>query len=314
MARACREATERSCAGAARELFLQEWLAFVRHEYLRDGRSMNIFKLIEDGADASILAGLQVIGPDGEVLLGTGRGLSVANEEYFRIHVERNDDQLFIGKAFQDKQSGRWTIALSRRMRGPDGLFAGVVATTVDPAALSRFYADAGLGGLASVTVARIEGQSLIRQIGETLYFGDDQRGRGLVAALAHSPSGTFLSRGTTDGLPRYVSYRTMAQFPVVVALGLPQAEALALFLKHRRDYHALAVMASVFICNSTFRASTQGVIGNETRARAIEHVRIVAVILHRWHVQSPREAADWLEGKPHMKPLWEVLATLQTQ
>ncbi len=255
-------------------------LAFVRHEYLRDGRSMNIFKLIEDGADASILAGLQVIGPDGEVLLGTGRGLSVANEEYFRIHVERNDDQLFIGKAFQDKQSGRWTIALSRRMRGPDGLFAGVVATTVDPAALSRFYADAGLGGLASVTVARIEGQSLIRQIGETLYFGDDQRGRGLVAALAHSPSGTFLSRGTTDGLPRYVSYRTMAQFPVVVALGLPQAEALALFLKHRRDYHALAVMASVFIAIATWallvaaarrRRVLDSLVQGEARLRASE-------------------------------------------
>lgn len=75
----------------------------------------------------------------------------------------------------------------------------------------------------------------------------------------------------------------------------------------------ALPIVNS-FIYVSTFRGSTQGAIDNETTARAVEHVQMVAVILHRWHTKSPREAADWLESEPQMKPLWELLTTPQTQ
>lgn len=42
---------------------------------------------------------------------------------------------------------------------------------------------------------------------------------------------------------------------------------------------------------------------------RAVEHVQIVVVILHRWHASSPRETAEWLESEPQMKPLWENIA-----
>lgn len=75
----------------------------------------------------------------------------------------------------------------------------------------------------------------------------------------------------------------------------------------------ALPIVNS-FISTSTFRGSTEGAIDKETTARSVEHVQIVAVILHRWHVKSPREAADWLESEPQMKPLWELLTTPKTQ
>ena len=47
---------------------------------------------------------------------------------------------------------------------------------------------------------------------------------------------------------------------------------------------------------------------------RAVEHVRIVAVILQRLHAESPRDAAEWLRGEPQLKPLWEGLASLRTR
>lgn len=72
----------------------------------------------------------------------------------------------------------------------------------------------------------------------------------------------------------------------------------------------ALAIV-NAFIMRSTFVASTRGPIDNATMARAVEHVQILAVILYRWYGKSPREAADWLEGEPHMKPLWALLTTL---
>ena len=69
----------------------------------------------------------------------------------------------------------------------------------------------------------------------------------------------------------------------------------------------------NLLIALITFMASTEGSVGNVAMPRAVEHVRIVAVILHRWYAKSPQEAADWLEGEPTMKPLWQLLTTLQT-
>jgi hypothetical protein len=70
----------------------------------------------------------------------------------------------------------------------------------------------------------------------------------------------------------------------------------------------------NLFVMASTFVASTQGSIGRSTAARAAEHVRIVAVILHRWYAINPTEAIEWVESQPEMKPLWKVVTNLRTE
>jgi signal transduction histidine kinase len=227
---------------------ISQTLAFVRHEYLREGRSLNIFNLIEDGADAGVIASINVIDKNGDVLIGRKRGQNLTSQDFFRIHAERNDDQLFIGSPALDEATGKWGLELSRRIRGPDALFAGVVAVTIDPARLTRFYQHAGLGGQSAVTVAGLDGVSRIRQIGQTFNYGDDMRGRGMIAEISRRPMGTFLSKGNVDGIPRFVSYRTLPQFPLIVSMGIPKDEALAPFEKQRRDYYVFAFLTSVFI------------------------------------------------------------------
>lgn len=72
--------------------------------------------------------------------------------------------------------------------------------------------------------------------------------------------------------------------------------------------------IVNVLIVHTTFVGSTQGSIDSATTARAVEHVQIVAVILHRWYATSLREAAEWLESESRMKPLGELVTGLQTQ
>lgn len=72
--------------------------------------------------------------------------------------------------------------------------------------------------------------------------------------------------------------------------------------------------IVNVLIVHTTFVGSTQGAIDSATTARAIEHVQTVAVILHRWYTKSPREAAEWLESESRMKPLGELVTSLQTR
>jgi hypothetical protein len=74
----------------------------------------------------------------------------------------------------------------------------------------------------------------------------------------------------------------------------------------------ALPILNLLF-AHTTFVGSTRGAIGNAAMARAIEHVQIVALILHRWRMKNSQEAADWIEREPQMKLLWEHLETLHT-
>lgn len=69
--------------------------------------------------------------------------------------------------------------------------------------------------------------------------------------------------------------------------------------------------IVNVLILQITFLGSIRGSIDSATTGRAIEHVRILAIILKRWHSESPRDAIDWLEGEPQLKPLWEHLTTI---
>ena len=74
--------------------------------------------------------------------------------------------------------------------------------------------------------------------------------------------------------------------------------------------WFALALpIINFLIVHATFVGSLRGAIGNSAYARAIQHVQICALILHRWYADNPREASTWLEHEPHLKPL-ELLVT----
>ena len=71
--------------------------------------------------------------------------------------------------------------------------------------------------------------------------------------------------------------------------------------------------IVNIFIMQRAYLGSTLGPVDNSATARAAEHVQILALILYRWRAKSPREAAEWLETEPQIRPLWDVLTALQT-
>lgn len=228
-------------------------LLFVRHEFRRVGRTMDIGKYVTDGIiDDRLFSILSVTDEHGNVVLSSRpmAAVSYADREFFRVHqLRRGRDALYISAPVLGRVSGSWQVPISRPVLRSDGSFAGVIVLSVDPGYFTRFYQKADIGGEGLVTLVGLDGITRARRVGSTLSFGDDMAGTALLQEQARSDIGVFLSKGGVDGVPRYVSYRTLPGYPLMVAVGAARDEVLAEFVSNRnRDYLVASLLTAVIL------------------------------------------------------------------
>ena len=99
-------------------------------------------------------------------------GVYVGDREHFLAQVDATTDDLFIGKPVTGRLSGKWTIQISRRLRHPDGSFAGTIVASLDPGFVERFFEAVDLGPQSSVLLRRLDGIILASHARGTLREG----------------------------------------------------------------------------------------------------------------------------------------------
>jgi diguanylate cyclase (GGDEF)-like protein len=224
---------------------------FIRYEYSRVGTKMNLAQMIADGViDPKLFSILSVIDENGDIVMSSSVAPSAnyADRDHFKVHRLRKDDVLYISKPVFGRISNTWQIPMTRRISKPDGTFGGIVVISVDPGYFTHFYQKADIGVDGVVTLVGVDNIVRARRTGRIVSFGDDLSGSSLLREQAKNPAGNFLSAGRIDGAQRYVSYRTLADYPLVVAVGTAADEVLAAFEQSRdRDYRT-ALLVSVVI------------------------------------------------------------------
>lgn len=228
-------------------------LQFVRHEYQRQGGKLDIKRYIAEGAiDGELFSILSVVDERGRVVLSSRDidPVNYADREFFRIHqLRRNQDTFYIDKPLLGRVSNTWQVPMSRRIIRPDGSFGGVIVLSVDPAQLARFYQKTDIGSQGVVLLTGLDGFGRARRAGNKLTFGEDYSKSNLLLEQAKAPVGDFVSRGGVDGFVRFFSYRTVPEYPLVVAVGAAQEEVLADYRRNRnRDYGLAALMSVVIV------------------------------------------------------------------
>jgi diguanylate cyclase (GGDEF)-like protein/PAS domain S-box-containing protein len=175
--------------------------------------------------------------------------VNYADREYFRVHqLRRGRDALHISMPLLGRVSDTWQIPISRPLTKADGSFAGVIVLSVNPDYFTRFYQKAEIGKQGLVMLVGLDGVSRARRIGNTLSFGDDMVDTTLLQEQARNGVGEILSKRGVDNVTRYVSYRTLPGYPLIVAVGASRDEVLAEFQRNlTRDYF-LAILISAAI------------------------------------------------------------------
>ncbi len=228
-------------------------LLFLRHEYRRLGARMNVEQYVKDGIiDESLFSIVSVTDERGNVVVSSKAvpPINYSDREYFRVHqLRRGRDDLYISMPLLGRVSDSWQIPISRPLMKADGSFAGVIVLSVNPDYFSRFYQKAEIGKQGLVMLVGLDGISRARRVGSTLSFGDDMADETLLREQSRSDVGEILSQKGVDNVTRYVSYRTLPGYPLIVAVGASRDEVLAEFLRNRnRDYFLATLITAAIL------------------------------------------------------------------
>lgn len=231
---------------------------------LKGYRVFNQLAIADAGGDV-IVSSIPLKGP-----------VNIAFHEYFREHGAEPDAGLIISKPVMSPLSGTWTVFVSRRLNRQDGSFAGVVSVGLDPGHFSEFYRVPELEGNRSITIVGRDGIVRTDHADDDFSIGGDIGSGTLFSRISDTLIGKYEYVSARDGMTRYVSFRAMQDYPLIVMVGSSKSQGLSAFGKRKRGYYASALAFTVFTaisCLLLIRArrqmsSRQALLDRELRER----------------------------------------------
>ena len=224
---------------------------FLKYQYEKEGMAISIPQYINEGRILNQnLVLLSIIGEKGDLLLSSQVPFipsNIMDREHFLVHKTADTQQLFISKPVLGRSSGKWSIQMTRRINHPDGSFSGVVVISVNPFYFTEFYRQMNLGEGAVITLVGKDRIVRARQAGEDATIGQDV-GDEFARRIAEREAGSFVGLGGVDQVKRIYSYRTLKEYPMVVAVGVAEGEVLTAFHQRVRGYFGAVAAFSLFI------------------------------------------------------------------
>jgi len=228
---------------------IDQLVLFVRHEHVEEGAALDLRKVLSYSAiDPEVLRYVGVVDEHGRLRFSSNPqlGLDLSDREYFRFHAANGRDVLRIGRPTVARADGRTVIHFSRRISGPRGEFRGVALAGIAADYLAQGSRHFELGERGQLILLGEDGIARARRVGQTVHDAVDMNDSRLLARARQAGNGSFVSRGRVDGVPRFMSYRTLAGYPLVAAIGIPVDEALAEAASRKRLYYASAAAGTL--------------------------------------------------------------------
>jgi signal transduction histidine kinase len=141
-----------------------------------------------------------------------------------------------------------WAMQMTRRVNKPDGAFGGAVIVSVDPMYFSGFYRAFKIGEQGTVSLIGLDGGVRARQALGEQTIGKDVSGQRMFADIVGAKNGHLRAKSLADGIERIYAFRTLAEYPLYVSVGIAVDEALAGFYQTRRNAYTLAAVTSITI------------------------------------------------------------------
>ena len=178
------------------------------------------------------LEALRIADSRGTILYGVGVKpgalVSVADRDFFKLLRDRPDAGLVFSKPLVGRISGKRVVAVGRRLRGPDGAFAGVVYAVVTLDRFHKMFGALNLGAHGLVSMRETD-LSLVVRFPNPQSIGNKTASPQYLAAIKSQPeAGCYRSPTGLDGIYRTISYRLIARYPAYIIVGLAAEDYLA--------------------------------------------------------------------------------------
>ena len=226
---------------------VEEQMMLVKEEYERAGLTPAIETIIRRAASNPLVVQILVLNPAGEIVTSVipGKpGISFSDRSYFKTHIAADTQSTFISEPIVGRITNKKSIFLSRRLTAPDGRFSGVVVMAVESAYFSNYYQSMGFQPGQSLRIIGLDG--LIRA---SWFESDSEVGSNIRQTIfwnkyrKDNANGKVLSSGRAFGTPRFYSFRTMPDYPLIVQVGIAAETALAGYRTERNLYVGAALV-----------------------------------------------------------------------
>jgi diguanylate cyclase (GGDEF)-like protein len=208
-------------------------------KYLRHGFESSDFNadwatlIKSDFASNSRTVQIAVIGHNGMMIASTAqqrpdKPIDLSDREHFQFHVNKVDDNLFIGPPVLGRASGKWSVQFTRRFTLKDGRFGGVIVVSLDPSVLMATYAK--LHSQTGWGFALIGADHVVRS-GAGFYasmIGKQVSVRSEGSSLRTRFDDEVTTREHVDDRWRVVSSRKVGSLPLAVLVSVEDSGAAA--------------------------------------------------------------------------------------
>jgi diguanylate cyclase (GGDEF)-like protein len=177
----------------------------------------------------------------------SGPMVNLTDREHFRVHLDPNEDSLFISKPVIGRYTKQCSVQYTRKMFDAAGKFAGVGINSVSCDDLSRFYQSANTGD-GFVMLVGLDG--FVRGYGPQrpdIVGTDLNKAPGFEPALSMQ-QGTMTVSAPWDRLTRIVSFRRLDNYPLVVLVGFDNDRIYHQYWQLRDRAIAIGAAATLII------------------------------------------------------------------
>ncbi|WP_196805420.1 PAS domain S-box protein [Methylobacterium sp. 77] len=155
--------------------------------------------------------------------------INVRDRVYFQALSANPDEGLYIDRTMKGRFTGADLIQTARRLNHPDGRFAGVIVTSIDPAYLAGQFKAFDLGAKGSIALIGKDGFIRARSPQVVGMYEMNTRTLGLPSDLfQQSTSGSFQMKSPYDQVTRIYGYRSVGSLPLIVNVGQSLDEVMA--------------------------------------------------------------------------------------
>jgi diguanylate cyclase (GGDEF)-like protein/PAS domain S-box-containing protein len=245
----------------------------VKRNYAGRSTGIDTAKFMADTAlDNKLFTAVSIVDQRGDVVISTAmrkptKLLNVADREHFIFHMQQDSGQLFIGKPVVSRTFSRPSIPIARRVNNSDGSFGGMVTVQIEPTRFTEFYQEAAFRQRDVITLVGLDGITRARRVGPIESAGEDFSAGAVFTAQAKHPIGNFFVISKLDRVPRFFSFRTLRDYPLIITVGASETDILADYFQRKTRYYWVAGLVSALI--ALFAALLMAALARQKRAIA---------------------------------------------
>jgi two-component system, sensor histidine kinase len=184
---------------------------------------------------------------------------SLADLPHF-IAQRDGDAGFFVSTPFRAKANDHWIIGASRRLKKPDGSFAGIVTAPVDLTYFADIFRSVRPGTNGSVILAQRDGTVITREPP----WASEAKAKSFKTAalfttiLPQSDSGAYEVVARVDGVDRIIGYNAVPGLPLVIVVSYDRADVLRAWHQHLRIFGPAVALLAIIIPFGAFFAVRQ--------------------------------------------------------